>query len=326
MTTLMPGCMTETATECTGHVARVAICAITLHRPAGLAALLDGLNALIDPEPPVAVEIVIVDNDPAASARAVVEAAPVGHRWPVHYDVEPRRGIPFARNRAVALARDADFVAFIDDDEVPDPHWLAELVRVQRDTGADVVTGPVLPCFAEPPPAWALQGRFYERPRFPTGHRLDYARTSNVLIASPLLAAHPGPFDTRFGLTGGDDTHFFMRAHLAGARIVWADDAIVTETVPASRVTPVWLARRAFRNGSTLSLCLRYLRDSPWRRLRRIGHGALRIAQGLALLASSPVGGRATAIRGVQRAALGAGLIAGLFGRSLDEYRTIHGR
>lgn len=304
---------------------RVAVCTITLHRPEGLRALLDGLNALIEPQPPVEVEVIVVDNDPAGSARAVVERAAVRRRWPVRYDIEPQRGIPFARNRAVAVARSADFVAFIDDDEVPDPQWLTELVRVQRATKADVVTGPVLPRFAVPPPRWAVRGRFFERPRFPTGHRLDYARTSNVLIAAPLLAAHPGPFDTRFGLTGGDDTHFFMRAFLEGARIVWADEAIVTETVPPSRVTPGWVTRRAFRNGSTLSLCLRYLRDSRWRRIRRLGRGALRIGQGLAALVTAPVRGRVAAIRGVQHIAFGAGLIAGLFGRSYDEYRTIHG-
>ena len=37
------------------------------------------------------------------------------------------------------------------------------------------------------------------------------------------------------GLNGGDDTHFFTRAQMQGLSIVWADDAVVHETVPASR-------------------------------------------------------------------------------------------
>lgn len=304
---------------------RVALCTITLHRPSGLRNLLKGLAALEEPDPPVALEVVVVDNDPEGSARQIVMTASKAMRWPVRYEIEPRRGIPFARNRAVALAAGADFVVFIDDDEVPHYRWLAELVAVQRRTGADVVTGPVLPRFAAPPPAWAVRGRFYERRRFPTGQRLDYARTSNVLISASILNAHAGPFDVRFGLTGGDDTHFFMRAWLEGARIVWADEAVVTETVPPSRVTVRWITARAFRRGSTLSLCLRFLRDSPWRRFRRFAHGIVRMARGTATLASAAVRGRVAAIRGAQELAFGAGLIAGLFGRSLDEYHTIHG-
>jgi hypothetical protein len=45
----------------------------------------------------------------------------------------------------------------------------------------------------------------------------------------------------------------------------------------------------------------------------------------LALLAATPVGGRVAAVRGLQHCAFGAGLLTGLFGRSLDEYREIHG-
>lgn len=302
---------------------RVAVCTITLHRPDGLRALLGGLAGLEDPDPPVDVCVVVVDNDPAGSARPIVEA--VDLRWPVRYAVEPTRGISFARNRAVALAPDADFVAFVDDDEVPHPRWLAELLDVQARTGADVVTGPVLPRFTEPPPAWALRGRFFERPRFPTGREIHYAYTGNVLIAGRLVRAHPDPFDVRFGLTGGEDTHFFLRARLEGARIVWADDAVVTETVPPSKVKVGWIAARAFRRGSTLSLCLRFLQDSPRRRIRRTTHGMLRMGLGMVTLLSGLARGRVAFVRGVQEVAFGLGLIAGLFGRSLEEYRTIHG-
>ena len=71
--------------------------------------------------------------------------------WQLVYAVEPRRGIPFGRNTAVRTAGDVDFVAFLDDDETADPAWLVELLRVQRTTGADVVTGTVLPVFEAGP-------------------------------------------------------------------------------------------------------------------------------------------------------------------------------
>ena len=192
--------------------------------------------------------------------------------WELVYAVEPRRGIPFGRNTAVRTAGDVDFVAFLDDDEIADAAWLAELLRVQRATGADVVTGTVLPMF--------------ERGSAGVGTRRSVLRAAAVPHGPPavvrpheqrphrrrgLPADDPAPFNEAMGLNGGDDTHFFHRAGSQGYTIVWADDAIVHEIVPASRVNARWLLRREYRRGNTLSLCLRDLQDSPWRRIRRRG-------------------------------------------------------
>mgnify|MGYP001620127384 CR=1 FL=1 len=303
----------------------VAICALTFCRPDGIRCLLAGLGRLHEPSG-ATVEVIVVDNDEARSAEAVVQAAAGTIRWPVQYIVEPRRGIAQGRNRAVAAAHaaGADFVAFIDDDEVPSPAWLDELLRVQVATHAGVVTGPVVPVFQEPPPAWVVQGAFFERPRFPTGERLTYARTSNVLIEGSLMRDTATPFDERFGLSGGEDTHFFMRVRLGGAHIVWADGAMVSELVPATRVSVRWLVRRAYRRGNTLSLCLRDLSDSWPRRGRRVAGGILQVALGTVRLASA-VAGRARAVAGLAQIAYGVGLVTGLVGVRYEEYRTVHG-
>ncbi|MGQ0433015.1 MAG: glycosyltransferase family 2 protein [Microthrixaceae bacterium] len=305
---------------------RVAICALTFHRPAGLRALLEGIARLEVPED-VRVEVVIVDNDEERSAEDAVVAASGSFPLPLRYFVEPERGIAPARNRAVEVALESgnDFVAFIDDDEVPDARWLVELVRVQAQVHADVVTGPVLPVFEEPPPAWAVQGAFFERPRFTTGTRLTYARTSNVLISAALLTSPPAPFDVRFGLNGGDDTHFFMRVRLAGAHIAWADEAVVSEVVPPSRVSVRWVTRRAYRRGNTLSLCLRDLRDTWPNRARRTAAAGFHVAAGIGRLLAAVIRGRACAAAGAAQVAYGFGLASGLVGVRYDEYRTIHG-
>jgi GT2 family glycosyltransferase len=305
---------------------RVAVCALTLHRPRGLDALLTSLAKLDDPGPDHAVTVVIVDNDPEKSAREVVERWQAAMPWQLVYVAEHRRGIPFGRNAAVRTAGDVDFIAFLDDDEVADPNWLVELLSVQRAAGADVVTGTVLPMFEEDPPAWALEGRFFERPRFATGQRITYARTSNVLIAARVFpAGDPAPFNEAMGLSGGDDTHFFLRAWLQGHCIVWADEAVVHELVPASRTTTRWLLNREYRRGNTLSLCLRDLQDSPWRRVRRTGLGLLNIGRGAAAALIGVVRGRAAVLTGLQRIWFGAGLLTGLVGLRYDEYAIIHG-
>jgi glycosyltransferase involved in cell wall biosynthesis len=304
----------------------VAVCALTCQRPAGLERLLEGIAGLtFAPGREPSIRVVVVDNDPAGSSRAIAERLRARLPWPLEYVVEPRRGIPFGRNRALEVAGDVDFVAFIDDDEAPEPDWLDELLRVQRATDAEIVTGPVLPRYEETPPEWIERGRFFERRRFATGAELHFARTSNVLISSRVYDPSERPFPEGFALNGGDDTYFFKRAHMAGHRIVWADEARVLEWAPASRMTVPWLLRREFRRGNTLSLCLRSLEDSPRRRARRAGNGLAKIVQGTGIALVGVVAGRHRRVRGLQRIWFGAGLIAGLTGFVYQEYRTIHG-
>src|ERR1051325_8420557 len=87
--------------------------------------------------------------------------------------VEPRQNIALARNMAVANAK-GDFIAFIDDDELPGGEWLLTLFSAYQQYGVDGVLGPVKPRFDEPPPKWVVDGRFCERPSYPTGFVIDW--------------------------------------------------------------------------------------------------------------------------------------------------------
>jgi succinoglycan biosynthesis protein ExoM len=307
-------------------ITAVAVCALTFRRPRGLEALLTSLAKLDNPGPGYGIKVIIVDNDPDGSARSIVDSCRTTMPWELVYTMESRRGIPFGRNTAVRTAADADFVAFLDDDEVAEPNWLTELLRVQRETGAGVVTGTVLPMFEGSPPAWVVEGRFFERPRFADGQRISYARTSNVLIAAHVFPpGDPAPFNEAMSLNGGDDTHFFMRASLQGHSIVWADKAVVHDSVPVSRIGARWLIRREYRRGNTLSLCLRDLCDSPWRRVRRVVNALYHIARGFPETLIGVFRGRSRTVTGLKHVAFGAGLLTGLAGLRYDEYATIHG-
>lgn len=303
----------------------VAICALTLHRPIGLTSLLDGL-ARLDVPSDAEISVIIVDNDAEGSAVAVVDAWRDRMPWPLHLVVEPRRGIPFGRNAAVAAAHDADFLAFIDDDEVPDPGWLRELLAMQRAKGADVVTGPVLPRFESSPPSWVTEGGFFNRLRFEDGERLTWATTSSVLIATRVLPAGSPAFNEAMAFTGGSDTHFFMRGEDLGWKMVWADRAVVTELIPTSRVTTRWLLSRQYRRGITLTYCMLDLRNSRSRRVKRVGQGGFQILKGVGLAVVGLPRGRARVVRGLQKVWFGAGLLTALVGKQYEEYRTIHGR
>ena len=222
-------------------------------------------------------------------------------------------------------AAECDFVVFIDDDEVPDPGWLRELVAAQQRTGADVVTGPVLPVFEEAPAAWVEAGKFFDRPRFGDDERISYATTSSVLINRTVLDRHPKPFNEAMRFTGGTDTHLFIRLRNEGATIVWADRAIVEETFPASRTTLRWILARQYRRGNTLSLCHCDLDRSARRKLRQVGAGGWAVLRGIGLTATGIVRGRVHAVRGLQLVWLGAGLVTGAFQLGYQEYKTVHG-
>jgi len=290
---------------------RLGVCIATFRRPQRLRELLIGLAAQrFANREDVAVVVAVADNDPLGGGCAVCNEEARGYPWPLRCRVEPRQGISQARNASLALVgTDADFVAFIDDDERPDPDWLENLLLVQREYDADVVTGPVLPILDPQTPNWVVRGRFFERPRYETGKTLPIAKTGNALVRMSLLASMPEPFDPRFGSTGAEDTELFRRLNRAGARIVWADSAVVREHVPTLRTSVRWLVRRAWRVGyayAIVELCQEpRLRTRPLRLLK----GFARMLEGLAWL---PLGWRRERlVRAMQGAAFGAGMVLG---------------
>ena len=305
---------------------RISICIITYRRPRWLTECLRSLARLIVGSD-VDVSIVVVDNDAEGASRDLVSEARGWCPFPLVYEIEAERGISFARNRAVhvATARGADFVAFLDDDEMADRDWLDRLVATQRRYAADVVAGPVLPSYDPGVPKWAIRGRFFERPRHATGTRLAATRSGNCLIDTRLFAGDPAPFDPKFALSGGSDSHFFKRVHRDGASIVWADDAIVREHVPASRATVRWVLQRAYRGGACFAVSERMdHRSRGWISIR-LFTGAARSMLGLLLLLPSVALGKAGVVRALQFAFVGVGLLSGFWGVLYREYSVVHG-
>jgi succinoglycan biosynthesis protein ExoM len=303
---------------------KVAVCVVTYRRPEELARLLIALGRLqFDPARVLDLEVVVVDNDALRSAEATCVSSRPRVRWPIHYEVEPRRGIAVARNRAVQRVRlRTDFVAFIDDDEAPEANWLEALLCVQSIYDADVVAGPVLPRLEAPAPQWIIRGGFFDRPRYFTGHRLRHAATNNVLVRANLFANERSPFDERLALRGGEDTHFFLRTTLAGHSIVWANEAVVHEWIPRSRMSARWLLRRSYRVGNTWSFCERDLYGTPRVLVMRVVKAAGRIAGAICLLPLSFLSGRHATVAVLRHMCQGAGYLTGLIGMPFEEYRT----
>ena len=301
---------------------RVVIAVLTYRRPADLAAVLPMLLEQIASLAGRG-EILVVDNDPAAGAASSVRDLTPGR---VRYAHEPTPGIAAARNRALDEAGDADLLVFIDDDERPEPGWLDALLATHAAEGAACVVGPVVSRYEVEPDPWITAGRFFVRRRLPTGTVLDVAATNNLLIDLAQLRRLGVRFDERYGLTGGSDTLFTRALAARGARMVWCDEAVVIDVVPAARLTRRWVLQRAYRSGNAWSRISLELATTPGRalleRLRGTLRGGVRLAGGAARWCVGAVTGhtgqRARGLRTIMR---GAGLVSGCWGAQYAEYR-----
>lgn len=301
----------------------VSICICTRKRPALLNALLEGLQAQRTAN--LRLQVVVVDNDPGASASSILHDWQHRLRFPLTCLHVPQPNIALARNTGVSFAQ-GKWVAFIDDDERPEPDWIPVLLETCIEFDADIAFGPVLPMLPPEAPAWASSGRFFERARHDTGTiaTLDDARTGNALVRAALLARVRGPFDPAFGQSGGSDSVLFHRLAADGARMVWADAAIVYEKIPRERVTLRWLLQRAFRNGQ-VALRTDLLRAGQnthaGMRLVAAARSLVVAPAWLVIAALSSPFSRIASIRALRRAAFQCGMLLGSLGHRYLEYR-----
>ena len=231
-------------------------------------------------------EIVVADNHPGRLAAALVAGldAPVALR----HVPAGERNIAQARNQGVAAARGA-MVAFVDDDEAPEPGWLSAHHACLRRTGADASFGPKYPEFeGGAAPGWDPQGRFYTTdfglPADASIRPLDWwppqARglgTGNSMLRRSTCLPGPAPFDEVFGRSGGEDSMLLLGLAKHGRRFVWCPDAKVIEYNEAARLTPAYMAarvQRSARHSAAVRLAI-----SERKLLTRVGTGVVGLGQ-----------------------------------------------
>jgi len=327
---------------------KVTVCALTFRRPDDLRELLPALAEQASIQSAAwSVDVLIVDNDPAGSARDAVElfardvqqGSPPQGTSPEHvegqsdrpvvvrYAHEARANIALARNRALDECTGSRLLVFLDDDERPSAAWLATLLATWQQEHSAAVVGPGVSAFPEEPAPWIVAGGFFVRRRMPTGTRTGIAATNNLLLDLDVVRRHGLRFNPDFGLTGGEDMLFTRQLHGQGEQIVWCDEAIVTDVVPPVRITRRWVTMRALSNGNSWGLTSMRL-ASGWR--ARSQTRATLLAQGLGRVA---VGGTRAAAglvlrrqrdhaRGVKTLMRGLGMVSGAVGWGYQEYKS----
>lgn len=308
---------------------RVVLAVVTYKRPSELGRLLPLLvtqawNAK-DAGSAEYVEVLVVDNDPEMTAKAVVRD--LGAE--IAYIPEPAAGVAAARNRVLQSCGGRDVLVFIDDDETPaQDDWLIRLLDARERFSANVVAGPVRTVFEGDADEWVLAGRFFARDHrvgMKTGAPIAQAATNNLLVDLAFVEDLDLRFDDAFGRSGGEDSLFTAKLNRAGARMVWCAEAEVLDHLPLARRTREHALRRTrsmAASGVRVDLALSQSRaESSYVRGRSLAVGALRFALGTCRV----IGGSlrksmfldASGRRGQAR---GVGEIAGALGREYVDY------
>lgn len=227
---------------------RVDIGVCTFRRPE-LEQTLRSLAGLVLPEG-VSVRVIVADNDASPSARPLVDRLCPLLPFQILYVHCPVANISIARNACLQNS-DADFLAFIDDDEEASTDWLLLLLKTAEATGADAVLGPVRARYGHDAPHWMRSGDFHSTAPVWVGGEIRTGYTCNVLLrrGSPAVAGRS--FSLALGKSGGEDTEYFTHLHRSGGKIAYAAEAFVEEPVPPARARLSWLAKRRFRMGQT---------------------------------------------------------------------------
>lgn len=185
-------------------------------------------------------------------------------------------GLSSARNLGIKQAR-GDIIAFVDDDALLFPDWAEEMVKTYEDNSVIGVTGPISPLWEDGAVDWfpseldwilgcaGFSGITSKREvRNAFGPNMSFKRE----------AFHSGGlFLTQLGARGGggglgkqefasEDTEFSIRVRRkTGKRILFNPNVKVKHKVYKYRVTPRFIAGRAYSEGYTKAMFNQSYRD-----------------------------------------------------------------
>jgi cellulose synthase/poly-beta-1,6-N-acetylglucosamine synthase-like glycosyltransferase len=257
------------------------------------------LAALAQQDYPGTIEIIVADNGSSDDSATVASR----HPGVVVVDASTRRGPNHARNVGANRAT-GDIVLTCDADDIVDRGWVTGMVRGLGNF--DLVAGRL--DYESLNPEFGRQAAENSEFRSRLGF-LPTAAGANFGIRVSVLRALGG-WDEDFQ-GGGDDTELCWRAQLAGYRFGWADDAVVRYRLRGGDAAVI---KQAYQGARWLPLMVRRFRHQGMS-LRPVVFKALRYAG--YLVAAAPLALVVPRIRRqwLRRAALGAGVVRGLFRR-----------
>jgi len=232
----------------------IVICTYSADRLDGLHRCLD---AVLDQSHTSEQVLVVVDNNPTLLSDLTAALAGNLSCRVVANDETP--GLSGARNTGIKLA-DGEIVVFLDDDAVPEPMWLAQLLSPFDVDAVAAVGGRIDPGWASQRPWWFSPHLDWtigcSIPTMPA----DGGPIRNVFGASAAFRRETlnrvGGFTADLGRVGANgagceetDLCIRVRADDADAVVLYAPNSGVVHSVSAGRATVRYVLRRCFAEG-----------------------------------------------------------------------------
>lgn len=318
---------------------KIVIAAVTCGRPEMFSSLLQSLSHLKEP---FGTELCFcfVENDTVLTIEKAVKEFKNLSDFEATALIDGRRGIPFARNAALnwALGINADFLAFIDDDEIATENWAVNLYTQIEKRALDLVGGPVVPVLPNPKvtslQALVFRGVTLRAERIARKNRLlSQAEkdgivtivTNNWLARLDFIKEKNVMFDESLGLSNGSDTAFFRAMKEATARTGWVSEAVVEEIVPQSRLTLGYQFLRA-KDQAIASFRIRYPETISAKVIAKsVVFVVSKILLGLVRIASAAFDRGASLTLAMRAFGFAFGRVLALWGHKSTHYKEIHG-
>lgn len=239
----------------------IVICAYTMDRWDDVLAAVDSARNQRLPAEEI---IVVVDHEPELLSRLSATLTDVtvvrNHR---------ERGLSGARNTAVEMTSSA-ILAFLDDDAVADPDWLAMLLKRYTDDSVAGVGGLTLPRWDTARPAWfppefdwtigcSFVGRDPGPVRNLLGGNASFRR--EVFDLAGGFPEHMGRTAADKRPLGAEETEFCIRASQRRPewRFIYEPEAVITHRVPAGRAEFSYFRARCYAEGLSKAALVRSL-------------------------------------------------------------------
>jgi GT2 family glycosyltransferase len=201
---------------------------------------------------PAAEIVVVVDHNPAMATRVRAAFPDVTVLENAH-----ARGASGNRNTGAFHTR-TPYIAFLDDDTVASPAWLAGQLEPFADPSVVGTGGGILPAWAGAKPAWLPDELLWAVGVSYTGMPTGTAPIRNVWSANMIVRRDAfvavGGFRAGFGKVGDqnrpEDTELCLRmSAVAGGRWMYVPGATIDHEVPLDRSTFGFLMRRCYAEG-----------------------------------------------------------------------------
>jgi GT2 family glycosyltransferase len=199
-------------------------------------------------------DVLVIDNSDDEAAREAFAREVAGTSEITLVHTSPP-GTSLARNKALALCA-TQYIAFLDDDAVANPGWLAAMVETFEKTGAAVVAGPIVPVWPDKePPDWIPRKHIAcltildhgPDDRWLGEH--EYAWGANMAFNARLLR-EVGSFSIGLGRQGSrslmseEEVEAQIALRARGYRIYYAAAAGVSHHIDRNRLSKTWFRAR----------------------------------------------------------------------------------